>query len=197
MQDRIDVPKGNYRTGLVSEDKKIETDLLPVAVAFEKVTGRRPSQPTLFRWIGKGIKGVRLQAWLLGGRRMTSIAAVNAFIAETNAETIPAVTSECKSEKSLDKSTRTVTIQIGNADDKLSQSAWSQFNASVKKIVEESGCYIHFHGHSDPSAPWQNACFVCVVFESRWSDFIDKLIACRKSYHKDSIAIITGATEFI
>jgi hypothetical protein len=46
---------------------------------------RRPSAATAWRWYRHGIKGVRLETWLAGGRRVTSVAAIFRFIEATTA----------------------------------------------------------------------------------------------------------------
>lgn len=55
---------------------------LPVPKAIEIVTGYRPNPSTCWRWAQFGVKGVVLRTWMLGGRRKTTIDAVEQFIAE-------------------------------------------------------------------------------------------------------------------
>ena len=53
------------------------------------------SDATMARWIQKGIKGVRLETLLIGGRRVTSREAIARFIAAQNPDdshAIPAIT---------------------------------------------------------------------------------------------------------
>ena len=65
--------------------------LMRVPTAVEIVTGIRPSPAKCWRWYTQGIKGVRLQTWLVGGSRLTSIVAVREFIeARTNPQPQPA-----------------------------------------------------------------------------------------------------------
>jgi len=47
--------------------------------------GARPSSSTWWRWWRKGVRGVRLQTYLVGGRRFTTQAAVEAFVAALTA----------------------------------------------------------------------------------------------------------------
>lgn len=53
---------------------------LTVHKAIEELTGSRPNPSTVWRWTAKGSKGVKLQTWMIGGRRMTTSEAVNDFI---------------------------------------------------------------------------------------------------------------------
>ena len=57
--------------------------LLPPVDAVEQVTGRRPSLSTLHRWRLRGVRGVKLQTVLVGGRRFVTEDAVREFIAAT------------------------------------------------------------------------------------------------------------------
>lgn len=59
-------------------------DLEPVASAVERVTGRRPSASTWHRWRLRGVRGVQLPTVLVGGRRLTSRAAVIAWLRRVN-----------------------------------------------------------------------------------------------------------------
>jgi hypothetical protein len=58
-----------------------EETLLPYATAVERVTGQRPNPSTLHRWRIRGVKGVKCETILAGGRRMSSIPAVHRFFA--------------------------------------------------------------------------------------------------------------------
>jgi hypothetical protein len=40
----------------------------------------RPHVNTVRRWAGRGVRGVRLRTWLVGGRRYTSAQAIAQFI---------------------------------------------------------------------------------------------------------------------
>lgn len=54
--------------------------LMPLVPAVEEATGHRPHLSTVLRWATNGRRGVRLQTWLVGGRRMTRPSAVNEFV---------------------------------------------------------------------------------------------------------------------
>ena len=55
--------------------------LFPVPAAFEKVTGQRPHPTTVHRSRLRGVGGVKLETVRCGGRRLTSLEAVQRFIA--------------------------------------------------------------------------------------------------------------------
>ena len=42
--------------------------------------GKRPDIATLWRWWARGVRGVKLDTWLIGGRRVTTEIAVNEFL---------------------------------------------------------------------------------------------------------------------
>lgn len=58
--------------------------LEPVAVVAERVTGSRPSPPTIYRWCRKGLAGgkVRLSSVLHGGCWRTTDAAFREFLTD-------------------------------------------------------------------------------------------------------------------
>ena len=104
---------------------------------------------------------------------------------------------------------KTVVIQIGNTDDKLSQTQWSHFVKALMYEVDEFHTQVHFFGFSEPTAPWQNC---CVVFEVN-QDYLNKyrhgdmeeyleqlrmvLSDLARKYRQDSIALLVGETEFV
>lgn len=66
--------------------------LMRVPHAVEIVTGTRPSAAKCWRWYTLGIAGVKLQTWLVGGSRLTSVEAVRQFIEQrTNPTNEPQV----------------------------------------------------------------------------------------------------------
>ena len=56
------------------------TEYLPCPVAFERETGQRLHTSTFHRYRLRGLRGIRLRTWLIGGRRMTTRAAVRRFL---------------------------------------------------------------------------------------------------------------------
>lgn len=61
------------------------TALLPCVDAVEIVTRRRMHKKTVLRWNLKGVRGVRLESVILGGRRVCTVDQVKRFIAATTA----------------------------------------------------------------------------------------------------------------
>ena len=91
---------------------------------------------------------------------------------------------------------QTAVVQIGNGDDKLSQSRWSDFAADVKAAVERAG-KVHFSGGSHPFDPWQNACFVAELRSGGEGPLREELARLRDESVQESIAVIVAETEFI
>jgi hypothetical protein len=52
--------------------------LVPISQAHQHVPGR-PHKSTLWRWILKGVRGQRLETVVAGGRRFTSVEAIERF----------------------------------------------------------------------------------------------------------------------
>lgn len=92
---------------------------------------------------------------------------------------------------------KTITILIGNSDDKLMQVQWSSFVSKVKRLVERTG-QIHFAGGSEFGLPWQNACFVVEVGDEVWRQELERsLVKIAAEYDQESVAIVVGETQFI
>jgi Protein of unknown function (DUF1580) len=58
----------------------IDEKLLPLVDAVQAATGRRPHLSTVLRWCQRGCHGIRLESRMLGGRRLTSLDAVNRYV---------------------------------------------------------------------------------------------------------------------
>lgn len=59
---------------------------LPLVEAVQKATGRRPHLSTVVRWCQRSNRhGIRLESWLIGGRRVTSVERVRAYNERTTA----------------------------------------------------------------------------------------------------------------
>lgn len=94
---------------------------------------------------------------------------------------------------------KTITLQIGNSDDKLTQKEWSRFVDQVRREVEIYSRTIHFFGSSPTWAQWQNVCF---VFDCRENDDCEmklrsRLTTIRKGFDQDSVAWMEGETQFL
>lgn len=93
---------------------------------------------------------------------------------------------------------KTITLQIGNTDDKLSQQEWSSFVIEVSVIVEANATNTHFFGAPSNWFLWQNVAWV-IDFDNEEVEriFKNKLIGIRKKYKQDSVAWTEGDTQFI
>jgi len=95
----------------------------------------------------------------------------------------------------------TITIQIGNSDNKLTQRRWADFVAAVSDrlevYVEDRSAEIHFFGAPHTWAQWQNAAWV-VSIESDVLKFLrPELAYIARTFDQDSIALTVGETEFV
>lgn len=62
-------------------------EYLPLSKAVRQVTGTSPHLSTLLRWCTKGARGRTLAHVIIGGRKMTTIEDVQAFIQVIDAKT--------------------------------------------------------------------------------------------------------------
>ena len=104
---------------------------------------------------------------------------------------------ECRRHSQGMEKMKTVTIQIGNSDDKLPQQMWATFVLRVREEIEANKANIHFEGGSRFDAAWQNACFVFNIRDDRIPNLKQRIIEIRETYQQDSVALTIGDTEFI
>lgn len=68
----------------------LSDDLMPLVDAVKSATGHRPHLSTVLRWCQRPNRhGIRLQSWRLGGKRLTTIAAVLEYVRATTAASDP------------------------------------------------------------------------------------------------------------
>lgn len=92
---------------------------------------------------------------------------------------------------------KTITILVGNSDNRLTQSDWTRFCRDVTQLVESKSLTKQF---AAPSIGWhtfQNACWVITIDETLVAEFKKWITEIRKHYLQDSVAIVVGDTEFI
>lgn len=92
---------------------------------------------------------------------------------------------------------QTITILIGNSDNKLTQLMWSKYVARTNWHIERHAHAVHFKGGSSWDSQWQNACWVCEIAPDRLEQIRKEITEVRTQHFQDSVAIIVGNTEFI
>lgn len=92
---------------------------------------------------------------------------------------------------------KTVTLQIGNSDDKLTQAEWSSFVFAMRDAVIRSMHQMHFSGTSPSDAVWQNACFVFEIHDGNIPRLYELAIECRRKFRQESVAISIGDTMLV
>jgi hypothetical protein len=92
---------------------------------------------------------------------------------------------------------KTVTIQTGNTDNKLTQQEWSIL---VKLLADQIRSYakeIHFFGGAESWAMWQNAAWVILIEQPQLDMLKAKVIEVREMCKQDSVAWTEGKTLFV
>jgi hypothetical protein len=92
---------------------------------------------------------------------------------------------------------KTVAIQIGNSDDKLAQREWSEYWAEIETEVMDLAVEKHFCGGSGTINPWQNFCWVIEIEESNIQPLVNRIRVIREKYRQDSVAVLSGDTQFV
>ena len=91
----------------------------------------------------------------------------------------------------------TITLQIGNSDNKLDQEQWSMFVKAIKDRLDHSHIDIHFSGGSVNSAPWQNWCWVIDIDMYEYDILKSDILDIRIDFLQDSVSWTEGETKFI
>ena len=91
----------------------------------------------------------------------------------------------------------TITVQIGNTDDKLTQAEWAAYVLMVKDTILRHCIQVHFFGGSVNYDRWQNVAWVFECKEERKESLMRALTEDRKVFRQDSIAWTQGVTDFI
>lgn len=92
---------------------------------------------------------------------------------------------------------KTVVINIGNSDNKLTQSEWSSYIDHMNQVTNEFTDRTHFCGGSSFDVPWQNACWVCEIRQDQTQSLMEAIRCCRQKWKQDSAAVTIGTTELI
>ncbi len=75
---------------------------IQAAADCESVLGRRVSRATMYRWVYKGVGGVKLQTVMSGGRRLTTQRWLNEFLAKLNRQDASRAASVCDGRRGPD-----------------------------------------------------------------------------------------------
>ncbi len=90
---------------------------------------------------------------------------------------------------------KTVVIQIGNSDNKLTQVEWSAYARAAHGLIKKYAKEIYFHGFPAGDAPWQNVCWVIGIEDD--SILKEKLAVGKTLFDQDAIAWTEGETVMI
>lgn len=97
---------------------------------------------------------------------------------------------------------KTVTIQIGNSDNKLPQNVWADFIEYTAKVcrptLQHPQVHTHFEGGSSYDKKWQNSCWVLVCPDDYINVLRTHLGKAAAKFNQDSIAMsVADSTEFV
>lgn len=91
----------------------------------------------------------------------------------------------------------TITIQIGNSDNRLTQAEWSKFVRMMRAAIAPRCRGVHFEGAPANHAPWQNFARVVEATPKQVEDLRGAVACIRKIFRQDSAAFTVGTTEFV
>lgn len=93
---------------------------------------------------------------------------------------------------------KTVVIQIGNSDDKLTQSNWAAFVHAMRHEAILKNCrQIHFAGAPGNAERWQNFAFIVECEDEQVPPLLAAVKDIRDVFDQDSAAVTVGDTQFI
>ncbi len=91
---------------------------------------------------------------------------------------------------------KTVFIQIGNSDNKLTQDRWSSLCGDIDEVLYLGN--VHGKFYSLPNSIYQNACYCLELTDEAYLKMILLLQKICRAYSQDSIAVsIANDTHFI
>ena len=70
--------------------------LHPISTVVERLTGRRPSPATVWRWLRKGVRGAKLNAVLCGGKWLCTEQDFRLFLQEQTDAALAASTTAAR-----------------------------------------------------------------------------------------------------
>ncbi len=91
----------------------------------------------------------------------------------------------------------TVYVAIGNSDDRLGQSDWADFYRAVDVAVGRLSSMIYGRWVSEPTTPYQNACWAFEVMPEQRDALRNTLVAIADKYGQESVAWSRAPTEFL
>lgn len=92
----------------------------------------------------------------------------------------------------------TITIQIGNSDNRLTQEEWSRFVAAVSQLVRTCAREIHFSGGPATDSRWQNFAWVAECSgPTAVAALRDGVAFVRAKFGQDAAAFTVGTTELV
>lgn len=92
---------------------------------------------------------------------------------------------------------KTITISIGNSDNKLTQKEWSEFVERVNKLILMNATRVHFFGGAANWMPWQNVAWIFDCEDRKIHAFKEALTFLRMAYQQDSACYLESVTELI
>ncbi len=93
---------------------------------------------------------------------------------------------------------KTLTLLIGNSDNKLTQKEWNRFCENLSVFAHDIASEVHFEGFSPSNSQWQNAAIVLIPgVDIEESNVIRGLKSLCVKFKQESIAVIVGETKFI
>ncbi len=92
---------------------------------------------------------------------------------------------------------KTVSLQIGNGDDKLSQAQWHDFVVKMKQLIERHCERLHFFGAPENWSGQQNVALIFDVEDAAVNELKAQASELRKQFRQESAAWTEGETVFI
>ena len=92
---------------------------------------------------------------------------------------------------------KTVIIQIGNSDDKLTQAQWALFVRYTDNAIRQRCNRVYFFSTSPNTDAWQNAAWIIDIYDNASYALRVALKELRELYSQDSVAWTEGKTSFI
>lgn len=91
----------------------------------------------------------------------------------------------------------TLSVLIGNSDNRLTQMEWSGYAGKVNGLVRAWTYHTFFDGAPYTASQFQNHCWVFAIHKLDYQDFEDELREIALQYEQESVAVVKGNTTMV
>jgi hypothetical protein len=96
-----------------------------------------------------------------------------------------------------DKAYLTLSVLVGNSDNRLTQMEWSSYAGKVNDLVRACTYHTFFNGAPYTASLFQNHCWVFSIHKDDYDKFEGEVREVALHYEQESVAIVKGKTHIL